>query len=296
MKLLRTPEERFERLAGYSFKPHYCEVDGVRIHYVDEGGDRGETVLMMHGEPSWSYLYRKMIPIVSGAGYRVIAPDLVGFGKSDKPAEMGDYTYQRHVGWITGLVRSLDLRNVTLVCQDWGGLVGLRVAAENEERFSRICVSNTGLPVGKGTPSDAFLKWREFSQKSPEFDIGRIIAGACVRTLEPAEIDAYNAPFPDDSYKAGARIFPSLVPVDPDDPAVPANMRAWEVLSAWKKPFMTAFSDSDPITGGGDAYFQKTVPGAKGIKHVTLKGGGHFVQEDKGEEWAQIIVKFVRDT
>jgi haloalkane dehalogenase len=295
MKLLRTPDERFKGLPGYPFRPHYAEVDGIRIHYVDEGYYEHETVLMLHGEPSWSYLYRKMIPVVVEAGYRVIAPDLVGFGKSDKPAEMSDYSYQRHVIWMTGLIKSLDLKNITLVCQDWGGLIGLRIAAENEERFKRICASNTGLPTGGRKLSEAFHAWREYSQKTPDFNIGQIISGACVKKLEPEVIAAYDAPFPDDSYKAGARIFPALVPIAPDDPAVPANLKAWEVLSRWQKPFLTAFSDSDPITRGGDAAFQKNIPGTKGMKHTTIKSAGHFVQEDKGEEWARIIVELIRE-
>jgi haloalkane dehalogenase len=295
MKLLRTPDERFKGLPGYPFKPHYAEIDGVRIHYVDEGHNERETVLMMHGEPSWSYLYRKMIPIVVKSGYRVIAPDLVGFGKSDKPGEMSDYSYQKHVSWMTGLIKSLDLKNMTLVCQDWGGLIGLRIAAENEERFKRICASNTGLPTGGGKLSEAFLAWREYSQKTPDFNIGEIINRACMNTLASEVIAAYDAPFPDDSYKAGARIFPTLVPIAPDDPAVPANLKACEVFSRWQKPFLTAFSDSDPITRGGDAYFQKTIPGTKGMKHTTIRNAGHFVQEDKGEEWAQIIVEFIRE-
>jgi haloalkane dehalogenase len=293
MKILRTPDERFKGLPAYPFKPNYAEIDGLRIHYVDEGHNENETVLMMHGEPSWSYLYRKMIPILSGAGYRVVAPDLVGFGKSDKPADASDYSYQRHVDWITGLVNELDLNNITLVCQDWGGLIGLRVAAEQEKRFKRITASNTFLPTGRGNPSKAFLAWRDYSRNAPEFKIGAIVNSGCVKKLEPEVITAYDAPFPDDSYKAGARIFPSLVPTAPDDPAVPANLHAWEVLSRWTKPFLTAFSDSDPITKGGDAYFQKTIPGTNGMKHVTMKEAGHFVQEDRGEEWANIIAEFI---
>jgi haloalkane dehalogenase len=296
MELLRTPDERFENLPGYPFAPHYVQAGDVRIHYVDEGGGSGETVLMMHGEPSWSYLYRKMIPAVAGAGHRVIAPDLVGFGKSDKPAERSNYTYQRHVDWMTAFILSLDLRNITLVCQDWGGLIGLRIAAEQEERFARISASNTFLPTGRGSAAEAFLAWREFSQKTPVFEVGRIVGGGCVRELDPAVTAAYDAPFPDERYKAGARMFPALVPVSPDDPAVPANLKAWEALSRWEKPFLTAFSDSDPITRGGDAYFQKKIPGAKGMKHAVIAGAGHFVQEDSGEEWARIIVDFIRET
>jgi haloalkane dehalogenase len=294
MKVLRTPDERFENLPDYSFEPNYVEVEGLRIHYVDVGENENETVLMLHGEPSWSFLYRRMITIVSGAGYRVVAPDIVGFGKSDKPAEMSDYTYQRHVNWMTAFMKELDLKNITLVCQDWGGLIGLRLAAEHEERFKRITVANTGLPTGQGEISEAFLNWQKYSRESPTFDVGNIVNGACVTELSPEVVAAYDAPFPDDSYKAGARIFPSLVPTSPDDPASEANIKAWKVLSRWEKPFLTAFSDSDPITRGGDAYFQKRIPGAKGQQHITIKGAGHFLQEDRGEEWAKVIVEFIR--
>ncbi len=294
MKVLRTPDERFENLPDYPFKPNYVEVEGLRIHYVDAGDNENETVLMLHGEPSWSFLYRRMITIVSGAGYRVVTPDIVGFGKSDKPAEMSDYTYLRHVNWMTAFMKELDLKNITLVCQDWGGLIGLRLAAEHEERFKRITVANTGLPTGQGEISEAFLNWQKYSRESPTFDVGNIVNGACVTELSPEVVAAYDAPFPDDSYKAGARIFPSLVPTSPDDPASEANLRAWEVFSRWEKPFLTAFSDSDPITGGGDAHFHKRIPGAKRQQHITIKGAGHFLQEDRGEEWAKAIVEFIR--
>lgn len=295
MKVLRTPDERFENLLDYPFKPNYVEVEGLRIHYVDVGENENETVLMLHGEPSWSFLYRRMITIVSDAGYRVVAPDLVGFGKSDKPAEMSDYTYQRHVNCMSVFIEELDLKNITLVCQDWGGLIGLRLAAEHEERFKRITAANTGFPTGQGEISEAFLNWQQYSRESPTFNVGDIVNGACVTELSHEVIAAYDAPFPDDSYKAGARIFPSLVPTSPDDPAAPANRRAWEVLSRWEKPFLTAFSDSDPITRGGDAYFQKRIPGAKGQKHITIEGAGHFLQEDRGEEWARIILEFIKE-
>ncbi len=296
MNLLRTPEEHFANLKDFPYEPNYQEVEGIRIHYVDEGQNEEEVVLMLHGEPTWSYLYRKMIPIVAEAGYRVVAPDLVGFGKSDKPAEQSDYSYQKYVDWMTAWLKALDLKNITLVCQDWGGLIGLRLAAENEERFKRITASNTFLPTGQGNPSEAFLKWQKYSKESPTFDIGKIVNGGCVSDLSEEVIAAYNAPFPDDTYKAGARIFPSLVPTSPDDPAIPANLKAWEVLQKWDKPFLTAFSDSDPITRGGDAYFQKVVPGTQGQKHTTIEQGGHFVQEDQGETWAKIIVEFIQNT
>lgn len=301
MKALRTPDERFAGLPGWSFDPHYLEVaDGeggsLRIHYVDEGPRDAQPVLMLHGEPSWSYLYRKMIPGIVAAGYRAVAPDLIGFGRSDKPSEQADYTFQRHVDWITSFVEQLDLKAITFFGQDWGSLVGLRVAAENPDRFDRIVIGNGGLPTGDQTPGEAFLRWQKFSQTSPQFEIGRLIQGATVSTLSDETVAAYDAPFPDDSYKAGARIFPSLVPTSPDDPAAPANRKAWEVLQKWNKPFLTTFSDSDPITKGGERVLQNLIPGAKGQPHVTIEAGGHFLQEDKGEELAKIVVDFVKRT
>lgn len=296
MELLRTPDERFVNLPDYPFAPHYVEVDGVRIHYVDEGPAKAEPVLMLHGEPSWSYLYRKMIPPIAQAGYRAIAPDLVGFGRSDKPAKREDYTYQRYVDWMRGLIEQLDLRSITLVCQDWGGLIGLRLAAEHEERFARIVAANTGLPTGDQPMGKAFLAWQRYSQETPEFHVGGIVKGGCQTELAPEVIAAYDAPFPDDRYKAGARQFPLLVPNSPDDPAAPANRKAWEVLTRWQKPFLTAFSDSDPITRGADQLFQGLIPGAKGQPHTTIVGAGHFLQEDKGPELAQVVLAFMRQS
>ncbi len=294
MELLRTPDERFANLPDYLFAPHYVEVDGVRIHYVDEGPASSEPVLMLHGEPSWSYLYRKMIPLFTQAGYRAIAPDLVGFGRSDKPAKREEYTYQRHVDWMRGVIEQLDLRNITLVCQDWGGLIGLRLAAEHEDRFARIVAANTGLPTGDQPMGRAFLAWQRFSQETPEFHAGGIVKGGCQTELAPEVIAAYDAPFPDERYKEGARQFPLLVPNSPDDPAAPANRKAWEVLTRWNKPFLTAFSDSDPITRGADQLFQGLIPGAKGQPHTTIVGAGHFLQEDKGPELAQVALAFMR--
>ncbi|MBI1815916.1 MAG: haloalkane dehalogenase [Deltaproteobacteria bacterium] len=296
METVRTPDERFANLPGYSFAPHYAEVDGLRIHYVDEGPRTAAPVLLLHGEPSWSFLYRKMIPIITAAGHRAIAPDLVGFGRSDKPVRREDYTYQRHVDWMRGLIEQLDLRNITLVCQDWGGLIGLRLAAEHENRFARVVTANTFLPTGDTSLGDAFLAWRKFSQETPEFPVGGIVRGGCATELSPAVIAAYNAPFPDDRYKAGARQFPVLVPIAPDDPAAVPNRKAWEVLRRWQKPFLTAFSDSDPVTGGADRLLQDAIPGTKGQPHTTIIGGGHFLQEDKGEELARVVVDFIRRT
>lgn len=301
MKALRTPDERFQHLPDYPFAPHYLDIpDGeggsLRMHYIDEGPAGGAIVLLLHGEPSWSFLYRKMIPGIVAAGHRAIAPDLIGFGRSDKPAEQSDYTFQRHMDWLTSFLTQLDLRNVTLFAQDWGAVLGLRLAAENEGRFARIAIGNGGLPTGDRPANDAFMRWQKFSQTSPAFDIGRLIQAATVTTLPDDVVAAYDAPFPDDSYKAGARIFPTLVPTTPDDPAAEANRRAWEVLQKWQKPFLTAFSDSDPVTKGGELVMQKRIPGAAGQPHVILKGGGHFLQEDLGPELARIVVDFIART
>jgi len=296
MKVLRTPDERFENLPGFDFEPHYAEIDGLRVHYLDEGPPGAAPVLLLHGEPSWCYLYRKMIPVITRAGLRAVAPDFAGFGRSDKPASRDDYTYQLHVDVVTAFVERLDLRDITLVCHDWGGLIGLRVAAEHEERFALIVAANTFLPTGDNEPGEAFLRWQKFSQEVPELPAGRIVNGGCVTDLSPEVVAAYEAPFPDERYKAGARAFPALVPTRPDDPASEANRKAWEVLRRWEKPFLTAFSDSDPITRGGDRAFQTLVPGTKGQPHTTIAGAGHFLQEDKGEELAAVVVGFIADT
>jgi haloalkane dehalogenase len=292
MEVLRTPDDRFTNLPGYPFAPHYIDADGLRVHYVDEG-PRSAPVLLLHGEPSWSYLYRKMIGVISAAGHRCIAPDLVGFGRSDKPAARADYTYQHHVDWMRRVVEGLDLRNITLVCQDWGGLIGLRLVAEHPDRFARVVAANTFLPTGDVAPGQAFFAWREYSQTTPNFHVGGIVKGGCATALSPAVIAAYDAPFPDDRYKAGARQFPLLVPATPDDPAAPANRAAWEVLRRLTKPFLTAFSDTDPVTAGGDRIFQREIPGCAGQPHTTITGAGHFLQEDKGEDLARVVVELI---
>ena len=299
MKALRTPDECFAGLADFAYEPRYVEVNDcegglLRVHYVDEGPADGPVVLLMHGEPTWSYLYRHMIPVLVAKGMRCIAPDLVGFGRSDKPIDQGDYTYARHVGWMTeALFGKLDLRRITLFGQDWGGLIGLRLVGENPDRFSRVVVGNTGLPTGDRPPNQAFVAWRTFSRESPEFPIGKIVGGGCFTTPSAQTVAAYDAPFPDDSYKAGARIFPSLVPSSPDDPAAPANAAAWEVLGNFTRPLLCTFSDSDPITAGGQRAFVGTVPGAAGQPHTTIVNAGHFLQEDQGPQLAEIIADFI---
>jgi haloalkane dehalogenase len=293
VEILRTPDERFASLPGYPFAPHYAEVAGLRIHYVDEGSPSAAPVLLLHGEPSWSYLYRKMIPPLAAAGHRVVAPDLIGFGRSDKPAAREDYTYQRHVDWMAGLLDALDLRDISLVCQDWGGLIGLRVAAVHPERFARIVAANTFLPTGDIPAGAAFRRWQRASQEMPVFDVKRIIASGCVSELPGAVLDAYAAPFPDDRYLAGARQFPLLVPTTPDDPASEPNRRAWEVLRRWEKPFLCTFGDRDLITRGADRYLIEAIPGARGQPHTTLEGAGHFLQEDQGERLARIVSDFI---
>ncbi len=296
MNVLRTPDERFRDLPGFPFEPRYLEVGGLRVHYVDEGPRGAAPVLLLHGEPSWAFLYRKMIPGLVKDGHRVVAPDLVGFGRSDKPDQRGDYTYERHVGWMGEVLRQLDLRGVTLFCQDWGGLIGLRLVAEDTARFARVVASNTGLPTGDQAVPEAFRAWQAFSQTANVLPVGKIVQSGCARGLAPELAAAYEAPYPEERFKAGARQFPLLVPTRPDDPASAANRRAWEALERFERPFLTAFGDSDPITRGADAVFQKRVPGAAGQPHVSVERGGHFIQEDAGEELAGIVSAFIART
>ena len=288
----RTPDDRFTALPDFPFEPHYRELaSGLRVHYIDEGPRDGLPVLMMHGEPSWCFLYRKMIPPVAAAGFRVLAPDLIGFGKSDKPTSKRDYTYARHVAWMQEWFATLGLRDAILACQDWGSLVGLRLVAAMPDRFAGVVLSNGGLPEGQDPPA-AFSAWRRFSRWSPVFPIGGILQRATKRDLSPAEVAAYDAPFPTRASKAGARIFPSLVPLGPNE-AVPDQKRAWAVLETFDKPFTCAFSDGDPITRGGDAPFRERVPGAARGSHRTLKGG-HFIQEDDPDGFVAAILDTAR--
>ena len=302
MQTLRTPDDRFADLPGYSFAPHYADVaDGeggtLRVHYVREGDPSAPVVLLMHGEPSWSYLYRTMIPVLTGAGLQIVAPDLVGFGRSDKPAERTDYTFARHVEWMRELLFDrLDLTDINLVCQDWGGLIGLRLVGEHPGRFARVVAANTFLPTGDTNPGDAFFAWQKFSQEVEVFPTGVIVRGGCAKPVAPEVEAAYDAPFPDESYKSGARQFPLLVPSQPDDPAHDANVAAWVGLAAFDRPFLCAFSDSDPITKGADRNLKERIAGAQGQPHTTIVGGGHFLQEDCGEDLAAVVVSFVTAT
>ncbi len=339
MEFVRTPEARFANLDGYPFEPNYENVpDGeggtLRIHYVDAGPRDGELILCLHGQPTWSYLYRKMIPIFTDAGYRVLAPDLVGFGRSDKPTKPEDYTYARHVAWLGAWIDALDLRDVTLVAQDWGGLVGLRALTERPERFTRVAIANTGLPDARlpdGTElgpeaaaplheafdrvpvvdlnglrdmfsgrlelvpgANPFMYWIKFCASCPTFRPADFIEIMTASGLSPAVKAGYAAPFPDETYLAGARRFPSLVPIMPDNPAIPDNRKAWKVLERFDKPFLTSWSD-EPGVGPPDP-FQKRIPGAQNREHPTVVGARHFLQEDKGEEFAANVLRFVADT
>jgi haloalkane dehalogenase len=334
MEFARTPDDRFRDLPGWPYAPHYASVpDGeggtLRVHYIDEGERGAAPILCLHGQPTWSYLYRKMIPLLAAGGHRVIAPDLVGFGRSDKPTRIADYSYARHVAWLHAFVAALDLRGITLICQDWGGLVGLRVVAEAPERFAHVVASNTALPDARGIPESAapalhalyaalpvpqtmqgvvqgfasagqggappFMYWQKHCAESPQFTPQDVMRAMCP-VLSAAEIAAYAAPFPDERFQAGARRFPTLVPILPDDPAVPDNRRAWEALGRFRRPFLTAFTDGDPVTAGQHTRFQEEIPGAAGQPHTTIRGAGHFVQEDAGPALARIALDFIART
>ena len=285
---IRTPDARFDDLPDFPFEPRYVEVDGLRMHYVDEGPPAATPILMLHGEPSWSFLYRFMIPPLAKR-HRVVVPDLPGFGRSDKPLRPADYSYASHMRWLAEFVGALGLEKTTLVCQDWGALLGLRLAAERPELFDRITVGNGFLPTGDRRPPRAFFLWKAFARWSPWFPVSRIVDLGCFRKLSPVERRAYDAPFPNRRYTAGARAFPRLVPVSPDDPASADCRAAWDALGRWEKPFLTAFSNGDPIMRGADRVLQRHVPGAAGQPHTTLRGG-HFLQEDSGAEWADLIL------
>lgn len=294
MKALRTPDEAFANVPDFPWEPRYSDTaDGLRMAYVDEGS--GPVVLLLHGEPSWSFLYRKMIPVLLEAGCRVVAPDLIGFGRSDKPSEVADYTYARHIEWLRSvLLDTLALQDITLFGQDWGGLLGLRLLTENPATFARVVCANTGLPDGLHRLPQEWWRFRDFVARTEDLPIGFLVSAAVLDPMPAEAVAAYDAPFPDPSYKAGARAFPDLIPQDPENPATPANQRAWEILTMWAKPFLCAYSDGDPITRGADRPFLERVPGTIGQPHTTIVGAGHFLQEDRGPELAAVVVNWLR--
>jgi len=297
MKVLRTPDESFRDLEGYDFEPHYQEVkdeDGtlLRIHHVDEGPADAAPILLMHGNPTWSYLYRKFVPKLVGAGHRVIAVDLVGCGRSDKPAERADYTQARHVDWLRKWLEALDLRDITLFCQDWGGTLGLHLVAAHPERFARVIAANTGMPLGQGE-SEFMKMWVGMMRDARRFPMQQMLPTGMTHTLTPGELAAYQAPFPDPSYEAGICQFPMLIAVQPDNPGVPANREAWERLGRFDKPFLTLFGAKDPVTQGGEKALQAHVPGAKGQPHHLFPDASHFIQEDVPDELVERILAFI---
>jgi haloalkane dehalogenase len=296
MRALRTPEARFDGLPGFGYEPRYADVGGLRMAYVAAGPADGEPVLLLHGEPSWSFLYRRVMPVLAAAGLRAIAADLIGFGRSDKPAEIADHSYARHVEWVRRLAfDGLGLHGITLVGQDWGGLLGLRLAAEHPDRFARLVAANTGLPTGDQPMPDIWWRFREVVQAAPDLQVSRLVQSGCQARLPDEVLAAYDAPFPDESFMAGVRAMPLLVPTAPDDPAAGPNRAAWQRLSGWDKPFLVAFSDRDPITGAMAPVLRGAVPGAAGIEHPVIAGAGHFLQEDAGERLGEVIAAFVRD-
>ncbi|MGZ6804295.1 MAG: haloalkane dehalogenase, partial [Nocardioidaceae bacterium] len=302
MDLLRTPDDRFAALPDFPWEPRYATVpsgdgDGIRMAYVEAGPADGPVVLLLHGEPSWSFLYRHVIPVLADGGMRVVAPDLVGFGRSDKPAAVGDHTYARHVAWTRALCfDALDLRGVTVVGQDWGGLIGLRLAAEHPGRVSRIVAANTGLPTGDVDMPEVWWQFRRAMESAPVMNIGRFVQAGCLTPMDEAVRAAYDAPFPDESFKAGPRAMPGLVPTRPDDPASEANRAAWDTLTASPTPFLVAFSDGDPITGGMAPILRRQMAGAAGLTHPVIEGAGHFLQEDAGPRLGEEILRFVVST
>jgi haloalkane dehalogenase len=292
-QMIRTPEERFENLPDYALEPHYLDFHGARMHYVDEG--KGDVILCLHGEPSWSYLYRKMIPILNQAG-RVIAPDMIGFGKSDKYTRTQDYSYQMHYDSLANLIEMLDLRNVTVVVQDWGGLLGLPLATDMPDRFARLVIMNTALPSGMTGANLPFKLWKAFARWIPVLPVGAILQIATVSRLRRDVLQAYKAPYPNRKYMAGAKVFPELVPVSADIPGVEVMKRTREKLREWDKPALVMFSDRDPIMRGGGRFFRRLIATATEQPKITIRNAGHFLQEDKGEEIAGHIIEFIQRT
>jgi haloalkane dehalogenase len=299
MRTLRTPPERFDDLPDFPYEPRFVDVhdggdDGIRMAYVEAGPADGPVALLLHGEPSWSFLYRHVMRVLADSGVRAVAPDLVGFGRSDKPADPSDHSYARHVEWVRALsFDALDLHDVTLVGQDWGGLIGLRLVAEHPDRFARVVAANTGLPTGDQQMPEIWWQFRHAVEKAETLDVGRFVQSGCLHPLPDDVLAAYDAPFPDQTYMAGPRVMPTLVPTAPDDPATEANRAAWTRLTQWRKPFLVAFSDGDPITADMAPVLRRAVPGADGIEHPTLEGAGHFLQEDAGDVLGQQVARFI---
>src|SRR6056300_113631 len=293
VEVLKNDPSDFEGLKDWEYKENFytlkTEYGDMNIHYIDEGSSSENTVLLLHGEPDWGYIYRKFIDPLVAAGVRVVVPDLPGFGKSDKLSERSSYTYEKNVNWMETWMKDLELNNITLFGQDWGGLIGLRLVAENEDMFKNVVISNTALPTGDISAGKAFEDWKNYAQTVENFHAGGIIKGGTVKGLDQYVIDAYNAPFPDDSYKEAARQFPMLVPVTPDNPSSQKNREAWEVLKNWNKPFLCVFSEQDEIFNGVDKAFTKLIPGCQNQPHKTIQGG-HFIQEDNPEECIEAIL------
>lgn len=297
MRALRTPDDRFIRLPDFGYSPRYVDVGGLQMAYVEDGPGDGEPVLLLHGEPSWSFLYRKVMPVLATAGLRTIAPDLIGFGRSDKPADADEHSYARHVEWVRAFAfDALDLHDVTIVGQDWGGLIGLRLVAEHPDRFARVVAANTGLPTGDDPMPEVWHQFRNLVRTAPRLSVSRIVQAGCQTELSADVMAAYDAPFPDESFMAAVRAMPNLVPTATTDPATEANRAAWRRLSAWDRPFLVAFSDRDPITKAMAPIFTRKIPGAAGLDHPVLTGAGHFLQEDAGGRLGNAIVEFVRAT
>ena len=301
MTVLRTPEERFTDLPDFKFTPHYVTVTDpalgdLRMHYLDEGDPAGRPVLLLHGEPAWSFMFRRTIGPLADRGLRVVVPDLIGFGRSDKPASPADYSYESHVRWLTAFVQALRLHDAVLLGHDWGGLLGLRLVTGVDGLAVAYVAANHGYPTGDAPPNDALREWQEFAASTADFDVAGIVSRACTTPLPHEVLRAYDAPYPADEYKAGARVFPALIPVTPDDPSAAAVRASREALAGWTRPFLTVYGEKDPIGGVADAMFQQLVPGASGQPHVRLVEAVHNMPEDAGETLGQIVADFVRDS
>lgn len=299
MTVLRTPDECFRDLPDFDFEPRYLMLRDpglgeLRMHYVAEGSPAATTVLILHGEPAWSFMFRHTIPVLVDAGLRVVVPDLVGFGRSDKPSRQSDYSYESHVRWLTQFVTTLGLRGAVLAGHDWGGLLGLRLVTGVEGLAKGYVASNHGYPTGDMPPNEALRQWQEYAASATEFDVSAIIARACVSSLADQTLHGYDAPYPDDSFKAGARVFPALIPVRPDDPSAPAVRASREVLARSDMPFLTVYGEQDPIGGAGDAMFHSLVPGAKEQPHIRLANAGHNLPEDAGDLLGRAVADFVK--